>query len=291
MLRLSQLRRLAACMFALAIMAPVCLFLPHAAAQDDPNDVPLGDVARNLRKKNPPAKAVIDDDNLTTVMSQIDNKRSSGTGLKYLMAGDAKNFQISGPDATCSLSFSASAKALLSTQFAQMELPPSELSRLEGPATIEGDALNVSVSNRTDWHISEVTVAVTVVKKSPPAEDLTSETLIPGASPMPYEFSPDAVRPEKKPDTTVIYRMRAAAPPSTTTVFSAPTNLDLAPGDEWHWAIVQARGYPPESRMEQARMEKNQSGSNSSNASDSTTTGTQEPASLTPTPVSLPQPQ
>jgi hypothetical protein len=55
------------------------------------------------------------------------------------------------------------------------------------------------------------------------------------------------VRPEKKPDVTVIYRMRAAAPPWVTTVFSAPLNLELAPDEEWHWAIVQARGYPPQS--------------------------------------------
>jgi len=55
------------------------------------------------------------------------------------------------------------------------------------------------------------------------------------------------VRPEKKPDVTVIYRMRAAAPPWVTTVFSAPLNLDFAPDEEWHWAIVQAKGYPPQS--------------------------------------------
>jgi hypothetical protein len=63
--------------------------------------------------------------------------------------------------------------------------------------------------------------------------------------PPPFDLSQE-VRPEKKPDITVIYRMRAAAGPSTTTVFSTPLNLDLAPGDEWHWAIVQAKGYPPQ---------------------------------------------
>ena len=43
----------------------------------------------------------------------------------------------------------------------------------------------------------------------------------------------------------MIYRMRAAAPPSATTVFSTPLRLELAPDEEWHWAIVQAKGYPP----------------------------------------------
>ena len=58
---------------------------------------------------------------------------------------------------------------LLSSQYAQMDLPPREMVKLEGPATIEGDALTVSVFNGTDWHVSEVAVALTIVKKSPQA--------------------------------------------------------------------------------------------------------------------------
>jgi hypothetical protein len=63
-----------------------------------------------------------------------------------------------------------------------------------------------------------------------------------GANAGPQE---SAVRPEKKSDVTLIYRMRAAAPPSTTTVFNAQLKGDIGPDEEWHWAIVQARGYPP----------------------------------------------
>ena len=66
---------------------------------------------------------------------------------------------------------------------------------------------------------------------------------------LPGEMGADAfqqVRPEKRPDVTMIYRMRAAALPWSNAVFSAPLNLELDPGEEWHWAIVQAKGYPPE---------------------------------------------
>ena len=241
-----------------ALLAPVLLAFTAASAlaQDDPNDAPLGDVARNLRKKTPPTQQVIDDDNLSNVMRQAETRHAPGSALRFLMAGDSKGFQVSVPDATCSLSFNANAKSLLSSQYAQMDLPPGEMLKLEGPATIEGDALTVSVFNRTDWHVSEVAVALTVVKKNTPAA--SSSTY--GATPYGSLTSADAnsvpaidplsgsdVRPEKKPDLTVIYRMRAAAPPSTRTVFSAPLSLDLAPGDEWHWAIVQAKGYPPQS--------------------------------------------
>jgi hypothetical protein len=237
------------------------LMPPGLIAQDDPNhdadDTPLGDLARTLRKKTPPSHDVIDDDNLTKVMERAES-RHSGAALKFLMAGESKGFPVAAPDVTCTLSFTASAKSLPSGQYAQMELPPGEVLKLEGPATIEGDALIVSVHNRTDWHVSEVAVALTVVKKTEERDPSLSNPVTPsrltsygslkllpavaGTSPLESE-----VRPEKKPDLTVIYRMRAAASPSATTVFSAPLNLDLAADQEWHWAIVEARGYPPRS--------------------------------------------
>jgi hypothetical protein len=224
----------------LAVLLPL-----SAPAQDDPNDAPLGDVARNLRKK-PPA-GVIDNDNLSQVMDQDRNKHAAGSALKFLMAGEAQGFHVSAPGVSCSLSFSANTKALLSSQYAQMDLPPSDVSKLVGPATIEGDALTVPVFNGTDWHVSEVDIALTVVKKSVPTDWSVSPPTTGGLSPMGSLAQESEVRPEKKPDVTVIYRMRAAAAPWTKTVFSAPLNLDIAPGDEWHWALVQAKGYPPQS--------------------------------------------
>ena len=217
----------------LAALIPVRL-----AAQDDPNgdpnDTPLGDVARTLRKKTPSSQSVIDDDNLTKVMEQAESRHSPGSALRFLMAGDRKGFRVSAPDVTCSLAFTANVKSLLSNQYAQMEVPAGELSKLEGPATIEGDALIVALYNRTDWHVSEVAVALTVIKKN---------GVLGGMAIGDAEIG---VRPEKKPDVTVIYRMRAAAPPWETTVFNATLKTQLAADEEWHWAIVQARGYPPQ---------------------------------------------
>ena len=236
----------------LAVLLPTWL-----AAQDAPNeypeDAPLGDVARTLRKKTPPSQDVIDDDNLTKVMAQAESRHAPGSALRFLMAGEGKGFHVSAPDVTCSLAFTANVKSLLTNQYAQMELPPGEVLKLEGPATIEGDALIVAIYNRTDWHVSEVAVALTVVKKNETRDASLSEsgTFNGGAKLLPVVADTSAreaeVRPEKKPDVTLIYRMRAAAPPSTTTVFSAPLNLQLAPDEEWHWAIVQGRGYPPQS--------------------------------------------
>lgn len=221
-------------------------------AQDDPNDVPLGDVARSLRKSGEAAAQVIDDDNLTQVIEQADKHESFGSSLRYVMAGKSLRFQVSAPDVTCSLAFTANVKSLLSsTQYSQMDLSPADLSKLEGTAAIEGDSLTLSLFNATNWHVSEVDVALTVVKKSwvrdaSPFSNLESGT-DQGAGSDGTVNPFQQVHPEKKQDITVIYRMRAAAPPWSRAAFSAPLNMDIALGDEWHWAIVQAKGYPPQS--------------------------------------------
>ena len=220
--------------FYLAILAYI---LPaKITAQDDPNDVPLGDVARQMRKKTPAnAKPVIDDDNLPQVMEQANRPHGFGSGLRFLMSAESPGFQVQAPDVSCSLTFTANVKTLLSPQYNQMDLPSSELAKIDATAVIEGDALTVPLFNGTQWHLSELVVALTVLKKG----GSVIGTL--GASADPFE----QVRPEKKPDQTLVYRMRSAGGPWQRSVFSAPLNLDLGPDDEWHWAIVQAKGYPP----------------------------------------------
>jgi hypothetical protein len=253
MVRLQRVRL--ACV--LPVLAAI-LMSALALAQDDPNDTPLGDVARNLRKKTPPTQPVIDDDNLPEAMQKAESRQGFGSSLRFLMAGEGKGLQVSAPDVTCSLSFTANVKSLLSSQYAQMELPAAEVAKLEGQATIEGDALTVPVFNATDWHVSELAIALTVVRKSgraslagdslngahgdAPTVGPTTDAKLPTADDLFLE-----VRPEKKPDVTVIYRMRAAAVPGERTVFSAPLASEVALTDEWHWAIVQAKGYPPQS--------------------------------------------
>jgi hypothetical protein len=255
--RLSTLRGSLPLAVAIAL-TPVWLGVKAAVAQDDSNEAPLGDIARNLRKNKPPAQEVIDNDNLSTVMDQADSKHTSSPTLKFVMAGGSKDFQVAAPEATCSLSFTANTKALLSEQYAQMDLPAAELPKLTGPAAIEGDALTVSIFNGTDWHVSEIAVAFTIVKKDTAATPLSDPIAQGGNSPQPFQIPQynsgmDEVRPVKQPDRTVIYHMRAAASPLTTTVFSAQLNPDPAAGQEWHWAIVGARGYPPQNRMGEAQ--------------------------------------
>lgn len=225
----------------------VVALLPVFLAGQEDGDTPLGDVARSFRKKNPPAQEVIDNDNLSKVMDQVENHRLS-TSLRYSVDAGGKSFQVSAPDVTCSLAFSANTKALLASQYVQLDLPADELLKLDGPATIDGDALQVSVFNGTNWHVSEVAVALTLVKRAEAhnaVSDYGAAKLIPAVAGDTSQV-PDS-RSEKRSDVTVLYRMRAAAAPSATTVFRAPLNVEIGPDQEWHWAIVEARGYPPQS--------------------------------------------
>ena len=127
-----------------------------------------------------------------------------------------------------------------------MHRPASELARLEGHASIEGDSLNVSVHNGTDWHVSEIAVAVMIVRKSV-ANAAAGEGVSNLETATAEGARPPEVQTDKKPDTTVIYRMRAVGVPWSVTTFSARLQSELGAGSEWHWAVVQARGYPPES--------------------------------------------
>src|SRR5215468_1724762 len=233
----------------LQVIALLAVFGPLlASAQDDPDEIPLGDVARNLRKKTPPAKPVIDDDNLSQVMREADSHHEFGSGLRFLMSGSQRGFHVEAPDVTCSLAFTANVKSLLSRQYAEMEVPASEMSKIEGKAVVEGDALTIPVFNATQWHLSELTVAFTVIRKGRSdigqiGQDVASaDSILPDLPGNAF----GQVRPEKKADLTLIYRMRAAGLPWSNAVFSAPLNMELAPGEEWHWSIVQAKGYPPE---------------------------------------------
>ena len=205
-------------------------------AQEDTKETPLGDVARNLRKKAS-ARPVIDEDNFDEAMQQAQNRRGFGSSMRLLMSGEDSNVRLSAPDVTCSLSFSSNLKSLLSRQYSEMALPTGDLGRLEGHASIDGNALTVSIHNGTDWHVSEIAVAFTTVNSG-----------IGGSGTSSSEGSSSAdVRAERKPDATSIFRMRAVGVPWSVATFRARLENEFNTGSEWHWAIVEAKGYPPES--------------------------------------------
>ena len=232
---------------ALAVVVVGMLFSVTAAAQSYDSDVSLGDLARSLRKaKAAPAKTVIDNDNLTQVMDDVESHRV-GSGLLYSFDSVGKSFTVSSPDVTCSLSFNANATSLLSDPFTPRELPDSEMAKLDGPATINGDTLQVSVYNGSSWDLKEITVGLTILR---PADTRTAYygparlvTAAAGDNTPPADPAPA----EKKSDLTVLYHLKGTAAPLTTTVFTETLGAAIAANQDWHWAIVQAKGVPPAS--------------------------------------------
>jgi hypothetical protein len=207
-------------------------------AQSDSGDTPLGDLARQYRKgKAAIEHAVIDNDNLHQIMDEVQTRKLNGS-LLFSIDGAGKKFQVSSPDVTCDLSFSGSATSLLSDAYAPQDLPAGELAKLDGPATISGGTLQVSVHNGTTWNIREITVGVTILRGSDAtAARRGSARLVPAAETT-------TLLSEKQPDSTVLYHLKGSAPPSSTTVFHETLGTALGEDQEWHWAIVQAKGVP-----------------------------------------------
>jgi hypothetical protein len=110
------------------------------------------------------------------------------------------------------------------------------LIKLEGPATIIGDSLQLSVFNGTSWQIEEITVGLTILRYPSQA---TSAALEIGARVVPAG-SVQIVA--KRSDTLLIYHFKGTAAPNSRATFTEPLGTTLGPEQEWHWAIIEAKG-------------------------------------------------
>ena len=239
----------------LGVLTAVILPCLRSVAQsDDGNSVPLGDIARALRKQKeqkeknaaqpepPSARTVINNDNFSQVMAQAEKDRLKGN-MKFLFDGVGKDIHVAAPDVTCSLAFNAKTGALVSDPFVSQDLPRNELVKLDGPANISEDALQVTIHNNTGWMLREITVSLTIVRppETKTAAQWGAAKLVPAAAKEKEE------EPAGKPsDFTVLYHIKGAASPFATGVFHQDIGGKLDADQEWHWAIVQAQGIPPQ---------------------------------------------
>jgi hypothetical protein len=210
-----------------------------AAAQSE--DVSLGDLARSLRKaKEPAAMEVIDNDNLAKVVEDVEALHLS-TRPKFSFDVAGKQFKVSSPDGTCSLSFNANVTALLSSPYVVQDLPAAELSKLDGPASIHDGILEVSLYNSTSWNVKEITLGLTVVREADvPTEYYGAAKLLPAVA---VEEAPT----QKRSDSTLIFHMKGTAAPLVTTMLQQKLDTSFEPRHEWHWAIIGAKGIAPSS--------------------------------------------
>src|ERR1700716_4079912 len=212
----------------LALTAGVLLTPSTTVAQEDAGETPLGDVARSFRKKPSASQTVIDNDNFSKLMEEAESHRLSISSLLYSVNPGEKSFQVSTPDVTCSLSFSANASSLLSSPYVLKDLPPAELIKLDGPATIDGDSLQLSLYNGSAWNVHELTIGLTIVKRKDYAEAFYdgSARLVPAVGRIDQAVEAPV---EKRSDLTVLYKIKGEAAPFTTTVFRASLDTALTP--------------------------------------------------------------
>jgi hypothetical protein len=221
----------------LKIAGLVLLLCSPAFLQAQDDEVPLGDIARAARRSKPadePVKTeqkVIDNDNLSVIMDKAEAERLNGKPV-FSIDPSGTAFTMTSPDGTCSLSFDAKATALISTPYVASDLPQDELFKLEGPATIHDDVLEVSLHNGTGWELKEIVVGITELRNQPVASLLPASLIT-------------ADQSEKLPDSTLLYHLKATAGPDSTKVFRANLMGDFSDVKDWHWSLVSARGIPP----------------------------------------------
>jgi hypothetical protein len=230
----------------LVLALPVCL-----RAQED-GDTPLGDVARTFRKKPASPDVIIDNDNLSKELDDAESRHVPGSSFVFSLDTGGNNFHVSSPDVSCSLSFSAKTSSLLSDPILD-ELPRTELTKLDGPATIDGDSLQVSMHNGTSWELREVVIGLTIVKR-PEASDTALSFGQARIVPAAMAGFPAQEPPQKQPDVTLLLKVKGSAAPSATAIFRTPLNFALFPDQDWHWAIVKAKGIPPKASPDATTM-------------------------------------
>jgi hypothetical protein len=254
--------------FALAVMLVACA---GSAWAQSGGDIPLGDVARNIRKAKvttKPAEVQIDNDNFSKVMEDTESHRMAFSPLQLSLGMAPGSPALSAsPDATCSLSFTAHGLWLSdvlgappekgkekdkseadksedknkenATAYSGNDVPSGELTKLEGPAVIVGDSLQLSVYNGTGWEIQEITVGLTILRHpSHVTASYDSGRVVPVSSMQIVA---------KRSDTTLLYHFKGSAAPNSRATFSQPLGMKLGPDQEWHWAIIEAKGVPPKS--------------------------------------------
>jgi hypothetical protein len=209
-----------------------------ALAQTDDN-VSLGELARSLRReKLAAAETVIDNDNLSRVMEEAETRKFKES-LSFSFDRSGRDFRISSPDVTCSLAFNAKTTALVAEPIRPSDMPQSEMAKLDGPATMDGDTLQISVHNATAWDVREITVGLTIIhREDENAASFDTSKLLPAVV---EETAPA----EKYPVLTLLLHLRGTAAPGSTTAFRAKLTASIGQDQEWHWAIVQAKGLPP----------------------------------------------
>ena len=222
-----------------------------AFAQEDEAAPSLGDVARNLRREKaqaqasapapPPALTVVDNDNLKQVMedaSKIKPVPADKTVISLSASGNMMT--VSSPDVTCSMSFNSRGSSLVVRPALVENLPLEELVKLDGPAAIHDDNLQVDVFNGTDWALREITVALTLERR--PGEDAEVAAR---ARVVPAVDGGAGQVVERHSDVTLLFHLKTETKPFERAALQEYVGVTPGADEDWRWSIVEAKGIRP----------------------------------------------
>ena len=233
------------------LLAALSAALPSAlVAQEEEQS--LGEMARNLRREKaqqqasapapPPVRTVVDNDNLTQVMEDASRLKPVAPDKTVISLDSSGNkLTISSPDVTCSMSFNARAGALIVKPVLVEDVPAEELMKLDGPASIHDDNLQLDVFNGTDWALREITIGLTLERR--PGEDAEMAALA-HVLPVAENGVPPVV--ERHSDVTMLFHLRTDAKPFSRATLVEYVGVTPGPDQDWRWSIVEAKGIRPE---------------------------------------------
>jgi hypothetical protein len=232
--------------------ALLCLLVCPAVLLAQDEQPSLGDVARNLRRDKaqqqveqaqPPAPPpLIDNDNLAQAMDDV-RRVKSAEKIVFSVDRSGNNLRLTSPDISCSLAFNGRGDLLLIKPVVIEDLPRAELLKLDGPASIQDDTLQLEVLNETEWELREITVGITLERKAGDNAEVAARARV-----IPAAQNSAALTVERRSDMTLLYHLKATAKPFSTTIFREEIGITPSPDEDWRWSIVEAKGIRPGQR-------------------------------------------
>jgi hypothetical protein len=226
-----------------ALLAPARLL-----AQDDAPS--LGDVARDLRRNKsqqqveqaqpaPPPAPLIDNDNLSQALEDV-KRMKSAEKIVFSIDPNGKSFRLLSPDVSCSLAFNGRNNSLFIQPVLIEDLPLADLLRLDGPASIQDNTLQLEVMNGTEWELREITVGITLERNAGRNAELAARARV-----IPAAENSASVTLERRSDMTLLFHLKADAKPFSSTIFREDIGITPGTDEDWRWSIVAAKGVRP----------------------------------------------
>lgn len=237
-----------------ATLAMCCVLLAPARLSAQEDAPSLGDVARDLRRNKaqqqvdqaqpvPPPAPLIDNDNLSQALEDV-KRMKSAEKIVFSIDPNGKSFHLSSPDVSCSLAFNGRNNSLFIQPVLVEDLPLADLLRLDGPASIQDNTLQLEVMNGTEWELREITVGITLERNAGRTAELEARARV-----IPAAENSASVTLERRSDMTLLYHLKAEAKPFSSTIFRENIGITPSTDEDWRWSIVAAKGVRPGPRI------------------------------------------